>query len=274
VYRPPQRPTHSIPCGNSSASRRDSPSSTSSPGLWSRRLAVTCGHLWRERIYTPWITLSLFLSQVLSDDHSCDDAVDRFQKARYDQGLPAVGTETGSYCEARRRLPETVLWDLVRRIGQAIHQAAKDSWRFHGRPVKILDGSTVVMPDTPANQAAYPQLKSQAPGLGFPIARILMVFSLSVGTVLEAVLGPYQGKQTSELALLRQVLGQFQPGDIALADRFFCSYWVIAELQAPRRRCSGATPPVPQGRLPARASPRSRRPSGHLDEAATDSPTG
>lgn len=190
-----------------------------------------CGHRWRKRIYTPWITLGVFLSQVLSHDHSCDDAVDRLQKVRYDQGLPAVGTETGSYCEARGRLPEEVLWDLVRRTGQSIHHAAKDSWRFHGRPVKILDGSTVVMPDTPANQAAYPQLKSQAPGLGFPIARLLVVFSLAVGTVLEGVLGPYHGKQTSELALLRQVLDQFQPGDIFLADRFFCSYWVIAELK-------------------------------------------
>jgi len=88
------------------------------------------------------------------------------------------------------------------------------------------------MPDTPANQKAYPQPSSQKPGLGFPIARILVVFSLAVGTVLEATIGPYQGKQTSELALLRMVIDQFQPGDIFLADRFFCSYWVIAALQA------------------------------------------
>jgi hypothetical protein len=189
-------------------------------------------HQWRERIYTPWITLSIFLSQVLSDDHSCDDAVDRFQKFRSDQGLPAVATDTTSYCEARQRLPEGVFWDLVRRTGQAVHQKANDSWLFHQRSVKIIDGATVVMPDTPANQAAYPQPSSQQPGLGFPIARILVVLSLAVGTVLEAALGPYQGKQTSELALLRMVIAQFQPGDIVLADRLFCSYWVIAALQA------------------------------------------
>ena len=189
-------------------------------------------HRWRKRVYTPWITLSIFLSQVLSDDHSCDDAVDRFQKFRYDQGSPEVATETTSYCEARQRLPEKVFWDLVRRTGQAIHQKAKKSWLFHGRPVKIIDGSTVVMPDTKANQAAYPQPSSQKPGLGFPIARILVVFSLAVGTVLEAAIGPYQGKQTSELALLRQLIDQFQPGDIVLADRFFGSYWVIAALLA------------------------------------------
>ena len=191
-----------------------------------------CNHQWRKRLYTPWITLGLFLSQILSDDQSCDDAVDRFQKFLYDQGLPAVATETTSYAEARPRLPETLPWELVRRTGHVIPQQACDCWLFHGRAVKILDGSTVRMPDTPENQAAYPQPSSQTPGLGFPIARILVIFSLAVGTVLDAALGPYQGKQTSELALLRQIIAEFQPGDIALADRCFCSYGVIAALLA------------------------------------------
>lgn len=189
-------------------------------------------HLWRERVYFPWVTLSLFLSQVLSGDHSCDEAIDRFQKFRYDQGLPPVSPETTSYCEARARLPEGVFWELVRRTGHAIHEKAEVSWLFHGRSVKIIDGSTVVMPDTPRNQDAYPQPSMQQPGLGFPIARILVVFSLAVGTVLEAAIGRYQGKQTSELALLRMVIDHFQPGDIVLADRFFCSYWLIAALLA------------------------------------------
>jgi hypothetical protein len=189
-------------------------------------------HTWRERVYTPWITLSLFLSQVLSEDHSCDEAVDRFQKARYDQGLPPVSPETTSYCDARARLPEGLFRDLVHGTGRTIQEKADPSWLFHGRSVKIVDGSTVVMPDTAANQEAYPQPNSQAPGLGFPIARLLVVFSLAVGTVLEAAMGRYQGKQASELALLRMVLDQFRPGDIVLADRFYCSYWVIAALRA------------------------------------------
>jgi hypothetical protein len=189
-------------------------------------------HPWRRRTYTPWITLGLFLSQVLAEGHSCDEAVDRFQKFRFDRGLPAVSPETASSCEARQRLPEELVWDLVRRTGQTIHQRARDPWLFHNRAVKIVDGSTVIMPDTAENQAAYPRAKTQAPGVGFPIARLLVVFSLAVGTVLEAAIGPYQGKQTSELALLRQIIAQFQRGDIALADRFFCSYWTIAAWQA------------------------------------------
>jgi hypothetical protein len=188
-------------------------------------------HTWRKRLYTPWITLGLFLSQILSDDHSCDEAVDRFQKYLSDRGQPRVSPETTSYCEARQRLPEGLLWELVRRTGRSIHEKARNCWLFHGRAVQIADGTTVLMPDTPENQAAYPQQKGQAPGVGFPIARLLVVFSLAVGTVLEAALGPYQGKQTSELALLRAIIDQFRPGDIFLADRFFCSYWVIAALQ-------------------------------------------
>jgi hypothetical protein len=189
-------------------------------------------HRWRDRIYKPWITLGLFLSQVLSAEPSCDQAVDRLQKCRFDQGLPKVATDSSSYCEARQRLPEQLINDLVRGTGQTIHQKAKPSWLFHGRAVKIADGTSVIMPDTARNQAAYPQPNTQAPGLGFPIARILVIFSLAVGTVLEAAVGPYQGKETSELALLRPIISQFQSGDIFLADRFFCSYWVIAVLQA------------------------------------------
>ncbi len=219
-------------------------------------------HRWRNRIYTPWITLGMFLSQILSSDHSCGDALKRFQKYRKDRGLPPVANDTASYCEARERLPEEVVWELARRSGQAIHRQADAHWLFVGRTVKLLDGTTVIMPDTKANQAVYPQSRSQKPGLGFPIARILLIISLAVGTVLEAAVGPYQGKQSSELGLFRQISGQLQPGDIALADRFFCNYWVIADSQR-RRRFPDA--PNSQGRLPPGTSARTGR--SHRDLA-------
>jgi hypothetical protein len=173
----------------------------------------------------------MFLSQILSSDHSCFDALERFQKYRKDCDLPPVTDDTSSYCEARQRLPEKVVWELARRSGQSIHDKADTQWLFAGRPVKLVDGSTIIMPDTEANQAQYPQSRSQKPGLGFPIARLLVIISLAVGTVLEAAMGPYQGKQSSELGLYRQICGQLQPGDIALADRFFCNYWLIADSQ-------------------------------------------
>ena len=70
----------------------------------------------------------------------------------------------------------------------------RTAWLWHGRKVRVVDGSTITMPDTPENQAAYPQPETQKPGCGFPIARILVIFSLSVGTVLEAAIGKYQGQ--------------------------------------------------------------------------------
>jgi Transposase DDE domain len=155
--------------------------------------------------------------------------LDRFQKYLKDCGLPPVSNNTASYCEARQRLPEEVVWELARRSGQSIHDKADTQWLFAGRPVKLLDCATVIMPDTEANQAEYPQSRSQKSGLGFPIARILLVISLAVGTVLEAAMGPHRGKETSELGLLRQISGALKPGDIALGDRHFCSYWVIAD---------------------------------------------
>ena len=132
----------------------------------------------------------MFLSQILSSDHSCGDALKRFQKYRKDRGLPPVANDTASYCEARERLPEEVVWELARRSGQAIHRQADAHWLFVGRTVKLLDGTTVIMPDTKANQAVYPQSRSQKPGLGSLWPGILLIISLAVGTVLEAAVGP------------------------------------------------------------------------------------
>ncbi len=93
-------------------------------------------HKWRKRIYTPWITLSMFLSQILSSDHSCEDALDRFQKYLKDCGQPAVSNNTASYCEARERLPKEVVWELARRSGQSIHDKAV-------RVIKIIDSALI-----------------------------------------------------------------------------------------------------------------------------------
>ena len=105
-------------------------------------------------------------------------------------------------------------------------------WLWHGRHVRLVDGTTVSMPDTPPNQAAYPQPRSQQKGLGFPIARVVVLLSLATGMLTDMALGPYLGKETGETALLRQLLNGFTPGDILLADRYFCSYFMIAILMA------------------------------------------
>lgn len=182
-----------------------------------------------ERLYTPVVTLWVFLAQVVDACSVCVPAVARLLAYRLAQGWSACSAATGAYCRARRRLPEGVLARLTRTTGQQLLEApAAKAWQWKGRDVKIVDGSTVSMPDTPANQAAYPQPRSQQPGVGFPLARLVVIFSLAVGTVLEAAIGPAQGKQRGETALFRSLLDRLRPGDLLLADRYYCSYFLIA----------------------------------------------
>ena len=102
---------------------------------------------------------------------------------------------------ARKRLPEAALASMAGTVGRNVFLDAPSCWSWRGRDVKIVDGSTLSMPDTPANQAIYPQSSAQKPGLGFPIMRVVVIFSLSVGTVLEAAFNPYLGKETGETGL-------------------------------------------------------------------------
>jgi hypothetical protein len=105
-----------------------------------------------------------------------------------------------------------------------------EQWLWHGRHVYLVDGTTVSMPDTPENQEEYPQHGTQQKGLGFPIARVVVLLSLASGMLADLALGPYAGKETGETALLRHLLDGFEPGDILLADRYYCSYFMIALL--------------------------------------------
>jgi hypothetical protein len=176
-----------------------------------------------DRIFTPLVTLAVFLGQVLSDDHSCRGAVARLLAWRARQGLPACSPDTGGYCKARQRLPETLLRRLVRESADRLQLQAMKDWLLHGRRVVIVDGSTTTMADTPANQRAYPQHSNQKRGCGFPIVRIVVLFSLATGCVLEAAIGASKGKLTGEHALFRSLHKHLKPGDIALGDAYYTS---------------------------------------------------
>jgi hypothetical protein len=186
----------------------------------------------RDSIFTPVVTLCTFLAQIFSDDHSCQAAVLRLLAWRTAAGLPPCSTHTGGYCKARQRLPETLLPRLTRHTGDQLQRLAPAAWLFQGRPVKIVDGSGVSMPDTPENQHAYPQPGSQRPGCGFPVARVVVVLSLATGAILEAAIGRSKGKQTGETALFRGLHESLERGDIVLADRYYCSYFEIVTLAA------------------------------------------
>lgn len=183
---------------------------------------------WQGWIYSPAVTVWVFLSQCLSPDHSCRDAVARLLAWRLTQGLRPCSAETGAYCTARSDLPEEALHVLVRDTGRQLEDESPESWLWHGRRIRVVDGSTITMPDTPENQAAYPQQTTQEPGCGFPIARILVIFSLATGAVLEAAIGKYRGKQTGENSLFRTLYEALEEGDVIVADRYFSGWSDIA----------------------------------------------
>jgi Transposase DDE domain len=189
------------------------------------------GGWWKAIRYTPWVTFWVFFWQRLSADRSCRAALKRLSAWMALRGQQLDDADTSPYCKARARLPESALHQLMRQLGAQTHQGAAAAWLWCSRRVKMVDGSTAIMADTPANQKAYPQLSSQKPGLGFPIARFVVLFCLATGSVLEAALGQYQGKQTGENALFRGLWDELEPGDVVLGDRYFGSYFDIALLK-------------------------------------------
>jgi len=184
----------------------------------------------RVRIYTPLITLWTFMTQVLDPDHSCRKAVRSLMAFLVSEGQPAISADTSNYCKARQRLPLSFLVRLVRKLGELLEGKACAEWLWNGREVHMVDGSSASMPDTPANQRAYPQPANQKAGVGFPLARFVAIISLATGVVLDLAIGPWKGKRTGETSLLRSLLQRIKAGAILLGDRSFSSYFGIAEL--------------------------------------------
>ena len=187
-----------------------------------------------DEIYKPPLTLWAFLSQVLfhGEQRSCVAAVSRVVVLLVALGQEPPSGNTGAYCRARAKLPVSVIRRLACEVADGCQRKLPTSWLWHERPVKLADGSTCSMPDTEKNQAAYPQPETQEPGLGFPIARFVVLLSLATGMICDMALGPYVGKETGETALLRELLGGLDPNDILLADRLYCSYFMICLLLA------------------------------------------
>jgi hypothetical protein len=184
----------------------------------------------RERIYPPLTTLGLFIGQALSQDGACQDAVSRRLSERVAQGESACSLNSGPYCKARKRLPLGLIRRLALKVGEKLEQTSPVEWKWRNRSVKLMDGTTISMPDTASNQSVYPQSGVQQAGLGFPLAMLVALISLSTGAVLEWALGPCRGKHTGEQALFRQLMPCLKSGDIVLADRYHCNYFTAALL--------------------------------------------
>src|SRR5947199_8422953 len=186
---------------------------------------------WLDRVFSPLVTLWVFLGQVLSAGHSCRAAVARLLAHRAARGQRPCSAQTGAYCQARQRLPEEFFSAAARAVGRALDARAERRWLWRGRRVYLFDGTTVSMPDTPANQAAYPQVYNQKPGLGFPIARVGAVISLACGAVVNLGVCQYAGKGQGEVSLLRRLWDALRPGDLLLTDALMANWTNLVMLQ-------------------------------------------
>jgi hypothetical protein len=184
----------------------------------------------RERLFPPTETLSMFLAQSLSADGSCRQVVNDAMVKRVIGGLAPGNTNTGGYCKARARLPLTMVSTLALHVGEIVADGAASSWHWRGRQVRLVDGTTVTLPDTKENQATYPQPGSQKAGLGFPMCRLVAILCLGSGALLTAATGPCQGKGSDEQSLLRSILGTLKRDDILLGDAYYPTYFLLSEL--------------------------------------------
>ena len=192
-----------------------------------------CRHAWRDRFWTPLRTLWAFLLQVLHEGSSCREAVALALGGQAAAGsLPPRSADPSAYCQARRRLPLAVLRAGVRQVGQRLRDEVGSAITWCGRRVWLVDGTSCSMPDTPDLQAAFGQPGGQAPGCGFPVAKVVALFCWASGAVLEVAIGPLR---MSELRLWRDLWGVLSPGEIVLGDRFYCTFYDLVGVM--RRGC-------------------------------------
>jgi putative transposase len=182
------------------------------------------------QVYNTSVTLWVFLSQVMSIHHGCVSAVAKLITYRVANGLRACSAKTGAYCIARDKLDEPAMHRLVNTSGESIEAKSPDHWLWLGHRVITADGTTVTMADTPENQVEYPQLSGQSPGCGFPILRIVVLFALSTGVVLDMAMGRYKGKLTHEVSLFRQIDEIIEENDVFLADRAYAGWFEMARM--------------------------------------------
>jgi hypothetical protein len=201
------------------------------PWLPSGLLAPSAGGLnSRKRLYPLSLTFWAFLSQVLSPGSSCREIVRKVQAWYAPQGDARPNSRTGAYCQARARLPLVQLKATHEHLAQKLtaqNRAAADRWL--GRRIKVIDGTGLSMPDTAANQKAWPQPNTQKPGCGFPVIKLVACFCLASGALLHWVQGTLKDH---DCRLLQRLLFCFQKGDVVLADRGFSSFANLAVLLA------------------------------------------
>lgn len=181
----------------------------------------------RQRVFSIRTTFWAFLAQVLTPDGSCREALRKLQAWQAAEGLPTADSSTSGYCQARSRLPDNTLREVHEDVAKEVERRSMDIKAEYGRPVKVVDGTGLSMPDTRANKKIWPQTKEQKPGCGFPFVKLVGLFSLANGVLTDWVEG---NKHDHESKLFRRLWNRLNSGDILLGDRAFCAYVSMAAL--------------------------------------------
>jgi hypothetical protein len=202
-------------------------------GLFSRILPAKAleldadGAFSRRRLFSKSNTFWAFFSQVLDADGGCQEVVRKVQAFAAARAMPAHSASSSACCQARSKLEQSDLEEILAHTADSLQQRGRSQW-WKNRRVVVVDGTGVSMPDTPDNQAIWPQQSQQKPGCGFPQARVCACFCLQTGALLSYRVG---NRKKQELPLLREQGDTFEAGDIFLGDKGFCSYYDVWKFQ-------------------------------------------
>ncbi len=188
------------------------------------QLCAELGIEFRDRCFTPAVTLGLFVSQVLSRSDACSTVLASLNRERKRRGLQPVCEDASAYCKARSRLSVELIDRLSDRVVEIVRSKTPHQWKWKGFDVYLVDGFVLRAPDTAANQEKYPQPLSQQDGLGYPQVRGIVTTSLASGCIVHYNTGKIVGKKTGERTLFREKHADFAAGDIVVGDSNFESF--------------------------------------------------
>jgi hypothetical protein len=172
-----------------------------------------------------------FLDQVQTPMGSCREAVRKVMafacRKHPHQRIAAMSPDSSAYCQARSKISLELMDEISTHLVERMQRNIPKDALWHARHVKLVDGTSVSMPDTPANQARWPQISNQKPGCGFPLMNVVAIFCLATGALIKAV---HSDRRTHETTLFRKLWHVLEKGDLLLADRGFCSFANFANL--------------------------------------------
>ena len=218
----------------------------------------------RRRLFDIPTTFWAALHQALCPGSSQREATARVQAHLRVRTGKTCSEQATAFCKARQRLPMALLEEILGHAAGHSRALLGEEASWHGRRVWLVDGTGLLLADTPANQERWPQSKSQQPGCGFPLTRLLGLFDLGTGALHGLV---QSDRRAHDQRLFGALLPSFAAEDVVVGDRAFCAWTNFAQLNARGVAALFRLHQRPAGGLPPRTPPRAGRSSGRLAQA-------